>query len=87
MDHLLFADDSLFFCRASEAECFQNFEILASYECALSHKVNLLKSEVCFSRNIKHSMQSKFVDLLGVQKVDRHTMYLGMPTLVSRNKS
>lgn len=41
VNHLLFADDSLLFCRATESECHQINEILSSYECASSQKVNL----------------------------------------------
>lgn len=87
VNHLLFTDDSLFFCRANRVECIQISKILNSYECAMGEKVNLIKSEICFSQNIKRPMQSKLADMLGVQRVDRHVMYLGMPTLMGRNKS
>lgn len=87
VNHFLFVDDSLLFCRANGAECIQIYEILNSYECVLGEKVNLIKSEMCFSQNIKRPMQSKLAYMLGVQKVDQHVMYLGMPTFVGRNKS
>ncbi|XP_008391158.1 uncharacterized protein [Malus domestica] len=45
VNHLLFTDDSLLFCRANVAKCHQISEILTSYGRASSQKVNLEKSE------------------------------------------
>lgn len=87
MNHLLFADDSLLFCRANELECHQITKIFLFYESTPGKKVNLQKSEVCFSHNIKRPIRGKLVALLGVQMVDRHLKYLGMPTYMGRNKS
>ena len=87
MNHFLFADDSLLFCRANESEYHQITEILLSYESASGQKVNPQKSEVYFSLNIKKSIRGKLAALLGVQMVDQHLKYLGMPTYVGRNKS
>lgn len=41
--HLLFADDSLIFCRAKEAKCQKLLDLLAIYEKALK-KINRLKT-------------------------------------------
>ena len=38
--HLLFANDSLIFCRAMENECQTLFNILAKYECASGQQIN-----------------------------------------------
>ena len=38
--HLLFADDSLIFCRAKESECQKLLDLLAIYEGALRQKIN-----------------------------------------------
>lgn len=56
INHLLFADNSLLFCRATEAECHHISELLLIYELASREKVNLPKSEVCFSKNVKRPM-------------------------------
>lgn len=53
VNHLLFADDSLLFCRAKTDECRQVMNALGVYERALGQKINLHKSEVCFSKNVK----------------------------------
>lgn len=57
------------------------------YEHASGQRVNLEKSETCFSINVKRPVQLKLVEILGVNHVDRHEKYLGMPTLVGRNRS
>ncbi|KAM1949581.1 hypothetical protein ACFX15_009620 [Malus domestica] len=87
ISHLLFADDSLLFCRATESDCRQIREVLKVYERASGQKVNLEKSEACFSRNVKRPAQMKLAEIFGVNRVDRHDKYLGMPTFVGRNKS
>ena len=38
--HLLFANDSLIFCRAKEAECQKFLDLLVIYERALGQKIN-----------------------------------------------
>ncbi|KAM1018306.1 hypothetical protein TB2_039772 [Malus domestica] len=87
INHLLFADDSLLFCRAIEAECHHISELLLTYKLASGQQVNLAKSEVCLSKNVKRAIQLKLANALGVQRVERHERYMGMPTLVGRNKS
>lgn len=59
VNRLLFTDDNLLFCHANEGECSQISNILQFYKRASGHKVNLLKSEVRFSRNINHTVQQR----------------------------
>lgn len=87
VNHLLFANDSLLFCHASDDECKQIGDVLKFYEGTFRQQVNLQKSEIFFSRNVKRPMQMRMAGLLGVKQVDRHDMYLGMPTLVGQNKT
>lgn len=58
----------------------QIMDVLHLYKCASG------QSEVCFSCNIKRPEQLKLTALLGVHRVDRHEKYLGMPTIVGRNR-
>ena len=49
--HLLFVDDSMIYCKASEQESRELCEILHKYEEAASQKINIKKSLVFFSKN------------------------------------
>lgn len=40
LTHLLFADDSLIFCRAKEVDCHKLLDLLAVYERALGQQIN-----------------------------------------------
>ncbi|KAI5335569.1 PREDICTED: reverse mRNAase [Prunus dulcis] len=87
ISHLLFANGSLFFARATVKECQVIRAILAQYEQESGQQVNLLKSSVVFSSNIKRPAQLTLAAALGVQQADYHDRYLGMPTLVGRRRS
>ena len=49
--HLLFADDSLLFCRAREEECQSLLEVLAKYERASRQQINHTKTTIFFSKS------------------------------------
>lgn len=84
---MLFAYDGLLFCQATELDYRQVHGALMVYERASGQRVNLKKSEICFSRNVKRPTQLKLAGILGVIRMDQHEKYLGMPTLVGRNKT
>lgn len=86
VSHLLFIDDSFLFTRATTDNCNQVADILSKYELASGQKVNLLKSEICFSRNIRNREKSHLAALLGVDLVARHEKYLGLPTIMGINQ-
>jgi hypothetical protein len=51
ISHLLFADDSLFFCDASTENCSRLLEVLSTYERASGQVINRDKTALFFSRN------------------------------------
>ena len=51
LTHLLFVDDSLLFCRATEEECGKVLNILEAYEGASGQKVNRSKTTLFFLAN------------------------------------
>ena len=55
VSNLLFVDDSLLFCRASQNEVETTSEILQTYANALGKCINLEKSSVYFSSNTSDS--------------------------------
>lgn len=44
--------------------------IMCEYEMVSGQVVNLLKSSVCFSKNVKHNFQEEMALLMGVTRVD-----------------
>lgn len=84
--HLLFADDSFLFLRATEREAEVMKNILHTYELAFGQAINLAKYEILFSKNV-HADQCQILStLLGVQERTGRGMYLGLPSLIGRNK-
>lgn len=65
INHLIFADDSFLFARATEDECHQIKLILHKYELASGQMINLQKSEVSFSRNVKRNVYDSLASNLG----------------------
>jgi len=86
ISHLLFADDSLLFCQASEKETQEVLEILKLYAEALGQCINMEKFSVYFSSNTPSHKRELIKAMLGVSEVERFEAYLGLPTLVGRSK-
>lgn len=86
INHLLFADDCFLFTCASIFDCDQITTILNAYEQAFGQTVNLIKSEVCFTRKVKRNDRYRCATVMGVRIVGRHERYLGLPTIVGSNR-
>ena len=69
LTHLLFADDSLLFCRATVEECANVLNILEAYERASGQKVNRDKTALFFSRSTLEDVKSSIKHALGVQEI------------------
>ena len=86
ISHLLFADDSLLFTRATRQECTIIVDILNCYEAASGQKINYEKSEVSFSRGIRTEQKAELIGILNMRQVDKHEKYLGIPSISGRSK-
>lgn len=62
-------------------------DILNIYERASGQKINLQKSSVVFSKNVCTDTKTRLASILGIQCVEEHGMYLGLPIHVGRSKS
>jgi hypothetical protein len=51
VSHLLFADGSLFFCRAAKEEAQEIKNLITEYQEASGQLVNMEKSEIMFSKH------------------------------------
>ena len=86
LTHLLFADDSLVFCRSTEAKCHHLLHILSVYERASGQQVNRAKTNLFFSKSTPHEMQVHIKDALGVAVVQQYDKYLGLPSFVGKTR-
>ncbi|XP_008227636.1 PREDICTED: uncharacterized protein LOC103327128 [Prunus mume] len=86
INHLFFADDSLLFCNAGTTEALELKRIFGVYEAASGQKVNLGKSALCFSPSTPRVLQDDIRQLLNVTLVPCHERYLGLPTIVRKDK-
>lgn len=86
VSHLLFADDSFLFCQATTSETQALKEILLHYEHASGQAINYNKSAIAFSTNTQHDLISTITNILGVYGSIGSGKYLGLPSMVGRNK-
>ncbi|XP_062014305.1 uncharacterized protein LOC133730800 [Rosa rugosa] len=87
INHLFFADDSFIFMKAEDEECGRLKDILKCYEDASGQQVNFQKSKISFSKNVSMIVQEELAAMFGVERVDKHDKYLGLPTEVSYSKT
>ena len=86
ISHLLFADDSLLFCRARMGDVEKIQEILGKYERASGQKINSEKTTLFFNNNASNATKEELKNLLGVAEIKEYERYLGLPTMVGRKK-
>lgn len=86
ISHLLFADDNFIFCRATLSEVQHLKGILSNYEQASGQAINYRKSAIAFSTNTKPEDIVSIKNILGVYEPIGNGKYLGLPSMVGRNK-
>ncbi|XP_061993946.1 uncharacterized protein LOC133711884 [Rosa rugosa] len=62
-------------------------DVIETYGRASGQLVNFNKSSVVFSKNVSDDMQEEISSLMGVEIVESHEKYLGLPTYVGRKKT
>ena len=67
-----------------EAQYIQ--QCLLLYEKALGHKVDFSKSSLIFNNNTKDDMCIAICSILNLTHTKDHVKYLGLPSLVGKNK-
>ena len=86
LTHLLFADDSLLFCRATMEECGKVLELLSKYEEASGQKVNKSKTSIFFSKTTNAEVKRDIKEAWGVSEIMHYERYLGLPSFVGKGK-
>lgn len=82
----MFADDSLFLCKASvlQGETLQN--ILKVYDDATRQRVNLDKSSITFGAHVDIQDHIRLKDITGILTEGGAGSYLGLPEYFSGSK-
>ena len=86
LTHLLFADDSLLFCKSNVEECQNFLEVLHIYERRSGQQINKAKTTIFFSKSTSEEEKLLIKDTLGVVEIRTCEAYSGLPSLVGKNK-
>ncbi|XP_019161436.1 PREDICTED: uncharacterized protein LOC109158072 [Ipomoea nil] len=87
ISHLFFADDSLLFFRPCEREAKHIKECLESYSSASGQLINFEKSSAVYSHNTSPPVRALVSEIIGVPEATDLGRYLGLPSVVGRNKT
>jgi hypothetical protein len=85
--HLLFADDSVVFLKASPASVQTLRSILQNYEVSSGQRVNLQKSAILFGPGCDPNFKVSIKNEMGISCEALSERYLGLPTVVCRSKN
>ena len=86
MNHLLFADDTMFFCRSDRASCEALVKILSCYELASGQCINRNKSAITFSSKTLPATKHNNKTALCIGQEGGIRKYLGLIEHFGRRK-
>ena len=86
VSHLLFADDSLFFCKAEPRECEEVMKVAGTYGKASGQCINFDKSSLLFGKRINANTRQAIKDVLGIHNDGGMGKYLRIPEDISGSK-
>jgi len=85
--HLLFANDWFISFKSEESQVQVMKIILSVYEATSGQAISLPKLEIFCSRNVCESIKHDITNILGVQFVLVTGKYLGLPSMIRRDKT
>ncbi|XP_056862666.1 uncharacterized protein LOC130510404 [Raphanus sativus] len=86
INHLLFADDTMFFCKSKPACVLALKKILATYEAVSGQRINPQKSAITFSAKTPDTTRSRVKETLEIYTEGGVGKYLGLPEQFGRRK-
>ncbi|KAH9763516.1 reverse transcriptase domain-containing protein [Citrus sinensis] len=84
ISHLMFADDSLIFARATADECRNLKRVFECYERVSGQIFNMEKSSMFFSSNTKPEHVAAIKQIFQINVVSKHEKYLGLPSMIGK---
>lgn len=87
VSHLLFADDSYFFFRATRTEALIMKQIMLKYKRISGQSIDFGKSSAVFSPNTTSTHRREVCDVLQVNEVSAPGNYVGLPMHIGREKN
>lgn len=84
VSHVSFADDLMLIAEASLDQALIIHDVLAEFCSKSSQKVNLQKSKVFFSKNLRDNTTSELCQVLGMESTHDIGIYLGAPMVYQR---
>lgn len=86
VSHLLFADDSLFFCKAEIQQCAELLKIINIYGLVSGQQLNREKSAILFGNRVAPEIKASLKNAIGISKEGGMGMYLGLPETICGSK-
>ena len=86
LTHLLFADYSFLFCRATPQECRKVLEILETSSLCSGQHINKSKTSIFFSKSTPKARRQFIKEAFGVPEIRNYEKYLGLPSLIGKRK-
>lgn len=86
INHLLFADDTMFFCQSKPSCVSALMKILATYEAVSGQKINPQKSAITFSAKTPAATRARVKESMEISLEGGIGKYLGLPEQFGRRK-
>ncbi|XP_033128722.1 uncharacterized protein LOC108872195 [Brassica rapa] len=86
INHLLFADDTMFFLGTDDLSCISLMEIIHKYRRSSGQMINASKSSIFFSAMTPQVIRERVKSHLGIEKEGGVGKYLGLPEHFGRRK-
>ncbi|XP_024007904.1 uncharacterized protein LOC112083915 [Eutrema salsugineum] len=86
VNHLLYADDTMFFCKSDPTSCAVLSSILRRYGDASGQSINLAKSSITFSAKTHRNQRAVAKRILHIHNEGGAGKYLGLPEDFGRKK-